>query len=336
MTKDGMSEQALPEADLLARGVAVRREHDDAFRFWSEALSRFPDAPRSWLRTAECMIELRCFAEAEILLDEAVSLFPDHFWLARTRARVARAQDDDIEAYTRCRALRQAFPDNPTSHADFAHLLLDLKQLAAAEAEAKASLALFPNTAWLQHMYARCADEAGDTAAAAGRWTDLLACHPYHEPAYAAAVRALIRVERHDEAVGIARGGLGLFPISSAIRDAGAEAAKVTDAGGGGLSAPAPAEDLLTGAMIAERTDQWTGGRGSLGLVARAGTCARDRICRRRPCPASFGTYGGSRDRVGESPARSASRRRRVGGMGRCCHPACRFWGRSRPFPLAP
>ena len=140
MIKGGMSEQTLPEADLLARDVAVRREHDDAFRFWSEALSRFPDAPRSWLRTAECMIELRCFAEAEILLDEAVSLFPDHFWLARTRARLARAQDDDIEAYTRCRALRQAFPDNPTSHADFAHLLLDLKQLAAAEAEAKASL----------------------------------------------------------------------------------------------------------------------------------------------------------------------------------------------------
>jgi predicted Zn-dependent protease len=257
MTKDDMSEQALPEGDVLAHGVAVRREHDEAFRFRSEALSRFPDAPRSWLRIAEVMIELRHFAEAEVLLDEAVSLFPDHFWLARTRARVARAQDDDIEAYTRCRALRQAFPDNPAPHADFVHLLLDLKQLAAAEAEAKASLALFPNTAWLQHMYARCADEAGDTAAAAVRWTELVACHPYHEPAYASAVRALIRVKRHDEAVGIARGGLGLFPISSAIRDAAAEAARVTDAGGTGPAATAPTEDLLAGAMIAERSDQW-------------------------------------------------------------------------------
>ena len=146
-----MSDQALPEADLRARGfaVSVRREHDDTLQFWSEELSRFPDAPRSWLRTAEVMIELRRFAEAEVLLEEAVSRFPDHFWLARTRARVARGLNDDVEAYTRCRALRLAFPDNPASHADFAHLLLDLKQLAAAEAEVKASLALFPNSPWL-------------------------------------------------------------------------------------------------------------------------------------------------------------------------------------------
>ena len=130
MTQDGMSEQAISEADLLARGVAasVRRDHGEAFRFWSEALSRFPDAPRSWLRTAELMIELRRFAEAEVLLEEAVSRFPDHFWLARTRARLARSLNDDVEAYTRCRALRQTFPDNPTAHADFAHRLLDLKQ----------------------------------------------------------------------------------------------------------------------------------------------------------------------------------------------------------------
>ena len=106
----------------------------------------------SWLRTAEVMIDLSRFDEAEILLDEAVSRFPDHFWLARTRALVARGLGDDVEAYTRCRALRQAFPDNPAAHADFAHLLLDLKQVVAAEAEAEARLALFPDLTWLQHM----------------------------------------------------------------------------------------------------------------------------------------------------------------------------------------
>ena len=82
-----------------------------------------------------------------------------------------RGQDDGgIEEITS--ALRQAFPDNPTPHADLVHLLLDLKELAAAEAEPETSLALFPNTAWLHHMYARCADQAGETAAAAVRWID--------------------------------------------------------------------------------------------------------------------------------------------------------------------
>jgi predicted Zn-dependent protease len=175
ITHNGATEQALPEADLLARADAAsaRCDHDEALRLWFEARSRFPDAPQSWLRTAEVMIDLSRFDEAEILLDEAVSRFPDHFWLARTRALLARGLGDDVEAYTGCRALRQAFPDNPAAHADFAHLLLDLKQVVAAKAEAVAGLALFPDLRWLQHMYARCADEAGDTAAAAVRWTDL-------------------------------------------------------------------------------------------------------------------------------------------------------------------
>jgi hypothetical protein len=42
-------------------------------------------------------------------------------------------------------------------------------------------------------MYARCADQAGDTETAATRWTDLLVRHPDHEPAYAAAVSALVK-----------------------------------------------------------------------------------------------------------------------------------------------
>ena len=325
ITQNSMSERALPEADLRALSWLRRAVGNMTTRcgFWSEALSRFPDAPRSWLRTAEVMIELRRFAEAEVLLEEAVSRFPDHFWLARTRARVARGLNDDVEAYTRCRALRLAFPDNPASHADFAHLLLDLKQLAAAEAEAKASLALFPNSPWLQHMYARCADEAGATAVAAGRWADLLAGHPYHEPAYAAAVRALVRMERHDEAAGIAREGLRLFPTSSATGDVWAEAARVTDADRHRSVRVRSGRGSLDRSHDRGTLGSMGGGRGPLGLVAGAGTCARDRICRRCPCPASFGTYGGSRDRVGESQARSAGRRRRAGGMGRCCHPAC-------------
>jgi tetratricopeptide (TPR) repeat protein len=259
VTQDGSSEQGSAEGDLLARADAasVRREHDEALRLWSEARSRFPDAPRSWLRTAEVMIELSRFDEAEAVLDEAVSRFPDHFWLARTRALIARSLGDDVEAYTRCRAVRQAFPDNPAAHADFAHLLLDLKQVAAAEAEAAAGLALFPDLTWLQHMYARCADQAGDTAAAAVRWTDLLIRHPLHEPAYAAAVRALMAVDRLDEAAGIAREGLRLFPNGGATRAAWAEVGKVRAAGGACPFASEPAANLLTGALSAERAGQW-------------------------------------------------------------------------------
>jgi tetratricopeptide (TPR) repeat protein len=258
-TQDPASEQAPSEADLLARADAAlaRGEHDEAFRLWSEARSRFPDAPRPWLRAAEVMIKLRRFPEAEAVLDEGVSRFPDHFWLARTRAFVVRPLGDSVESYTRCRALRQAFPDNPVARTDFVDLLLALKLVAAAEAEAKAGLALFPNYKWLHHMYARCADQAGDTEAAIARWTDLLIRHPDHEPAYAAAVRALIGVGRLDEAAGIAREGLRLFPNGSATRGAWAEIGKVTAANAACPSATEPAEDLLANALSAERVGQW-------------------------------------------------------------------------------
>jgi len=253
--------QAPSEADLLERAEAAsaRGEHDAAFRLWSEARSRFPGTPRPWLRAAEAMAGLRRFTDAEALLDEAVSRFPDDFWLARARAVIVMALGDEVEAYTRSRALRQAFPDNPTAHAGFVHLLLDLKQVAAAEAEARASMARFPDFPWLDHMYARCADQAGDTAAAAARWTDLLVRHPDRQPAYVAVVRALIELGRLDEATGIAREGLRLFPNGSAARDAWAEVGKVTAADAASPSAAEPAEHLLAGALGAERAGEWPG-----------------------------------------------------------------------------
>ena len=259
MTQDSTTEPAQSAADLLTRAEAAtsRSEHDEAARLWSEARARFPDEPRFWLRTAEAQIELRRFVEAEGVLDEAVRRFPDHFWLLRAHALVVRTLGDDVEAYTRCRAIRHAFPDNPTAHADFVHLLLDLKEVAAAQAEAEDSVALFPDHNWLRHMFARCADQAGDTEAAATRWTDLLVRHPDHEPAYGAAVWALVKVGRLVEAAGIAKEGHLLFPSSNATQDAWAKVCELAGADGEDSSASVPSEDLLAAALCAERNGQW-------------------------------------------------------------------------------
>jgi predicted Zn-dependent protease len=212
------------------------------------------------------MCGLRRFPEAEALLDDAVSRFPDNFWLLRTRALVVRAQGDDIEAYTRCRALRQSFPDNPTAHADLAHLMLDLKQLPVAEAETKASLALFPDHRWLLHMYARCADLTADTAAAADRWTNVLIHHPDHEAGYAAAVRALVGVGRLDEAAGIATEGLSLFPNGSAAREACDAISKVPSTERATPTTDS-AEALLATALGAERNGRWADAAWNWGML---------------------------------------------------------------------
>ena len=270
-TQDDAPGQAMTEAELLARADAASAggDHDAALRLWSAARSRFPGVPRPWLRAAEVLIELHRHDEADALLGDAVNRFPNDFWLARTRAVAARGRGDDVEAYTRCRALRQAYPDNPAALADFAHLLLDLKLVEAAEAETRAGLARFPDLAWLMHMYARCADQAGDTATAATRWTDLLARHPGHVPGYDAVTRALVAAGRRDEAVGIAREGFRLFPDSGAAKDAWAWIGASTAAGAAlpdaqdsvgasvGESVEELVEDLSGGALGAERAGDW-------------------------------------------------------------------------------
>jgi len=251
--------QAPSETELLERAdeLLAHGERDAALMLCLEARSQFPETPWPWLRSAEIMMELRRFDDAESILEQGVSHFPSQFWLARARALLSRAVGNDVESFTRSRALRHAFPDDPAAHSTFVHMLLDLQLVALAEAEAKAGLARFPEYEWLQHMYARCADLAGDRSAAAARWTDLLAAHPEHEPAYAAAVHALLEMGRVDEAVGIAREGLRLFPASSAARQSWDE---VSDAAAHANTAPASTmalEDMLFQALNAERAGDW-------------------------------------------------------------------------------
>ena len=228
-------------ADLRARANAAAAEGDQdaALALWTEARQFFPGNPQPWLRCAEILSSLRRFAEAEAVLNQAVTRFPDNFWLARARANAARDQGDDVEAYVRFRSLRRTFPDDPTAHAGFVHLLLNQKRVAAAEAEAQASLARFPDSRWLLHAYARCADQTGDDAAAATRWTELLARHPDHDQAYPPAVRALLATGRLQEAAGIARAGARLLPASGPVREASDAAEKALPTSAEGAAEPA-------------------------------------------------------------------------------------------------
>lgn len=253
------TKQAPSETDLQARADAAlaRGDQDAALRLYATARSRFPAATWAWLRAAEIETRARRFTEADALLEDAIGRFPDDFWIWHAHALIAKEQGDKIEAYTRLRALRQAFPDDPVAHSSFVHLLLDLDLAAAAEAEAQASIARFPNFDWLQFMYARCADEVADPATAAARWTNLLLCHPGHEAAYAPATRALLKAERSEEAVGIAREALRLLPDADAARDAWAAIVKAGAAEPSAPSLAEPAETVLAAALRAEQTGDW-------------------------------------------------------------------------------
>jgi tetratricopeptide (TPR) repeat protein len=246
-------------ADLIAvaNAASARSDLGEALRLWTEARQRFPAEPQPCLRSAELLTRLRRFVDAEAVLDEALLRFPANFWLARAHATVARDLGDETEAYTRFRRLRRAFPDEPTAHSGLVHMLLNLNQISAAEAEAEAALARFPDDRWLHHMYARAADQADDPAAAVSRWTALLVRHPDHEPAYPPLVRALIATGRIEHAVGIAHAARGLLPASDGAREACELAEKVKEAPAELPPAVASPLDLLAQALRADSSGAW-------------------------------------------------------------------------------
>jgi predicted Zn-dependent protease len=252
------------ETDLVAIADAAtqKQETPDALAAWAVVREKFPANHLAWLRPGELLINQHQLEEADRLLDDGMRRFPAEFWLARWRAKVPDLQGDPAESLARTRALRYAFAGRPVARSDFAGCLLEMGNIRAAEAEAADGLTLFPNFDWLLSIYARCAEASGDNAAAADRWTNLLAYHPAHQAAFAPAVRALAAVGRTQEAVGIAVAGLTLFPNHKALCDA---LAAIRSSGESGSETAADDEslneraaDLLAAqAQRAEQGEDW-------------------------------------------------------------------------------
>lgn len=225
------AEEKLGSAALIAAAEQAARQGDldAALLTWHEVRHHFPEIISGWLRPAQMLTELRRLPEADALLADAVDRFPDDFWLARARATIPRLQARHDEALTRYRALRYRFPHETVARSDFVACLLDIGNVAGAEAEAATGLAVFPNFRWLLHQYAMCAEAADRNDAAAERWSALLVRHPTHSPAYAKAVAALAAVGRLNDAATLGAEALRLAPDDDLLRAAYQEAAARAD-----------------------------------------------------------------------------------------------------------
>jgi predicted Zn-dependent protease len=266
MPSDSAPIDSLPsETELAARANAATaaRDTEAALLIWAAMRDRFPDARQGWLRPVELLTDANRLDEAEVLLDQAMSRFPDDFWFGRAHAIAAKIRGDHAEALVRYRGLRHRFPGQPAAWSDFASWLLEAGSPIVAEAEAKAGLAVFPDFDWLLQTHARCADALGDKVQSAARWRTLITRQPLHQPAFAEAVRALIGTGQVDEAIGMGQEALRLFPGHSQLRtELEAAAAKQSAA-----EAPTHADnsagesdpDAATRALAAEQRNDWAG-----------------------------------------------------------------------------
>ncbi len=94
----------------FALSAALRGDHDEAMRRWAVAKRRFPDHMWTHLLHARSLYEVKQFAEADVLLSEAVSLWPEewHAWL--WYAEVPERQGHWLEAAERWKELTRVQP----------------------------------------------------------------------------------------------------------------------------------------------------------------------------------------------------------------------------------
>ena len=99
-----------------ARKAAEGRDWDEALRCWNTARALSQDHVPAFLGAAVALRESGRLNDAAALLDEATERFPDHEFVAITRAWLANARREWPEAIRRWADIRARFPDNPISY----------------------------------------------------------------------------------------------------------------------------------------------------------------------------------------------------------------------------
>src|SRR5436190_4619819 len=94
-----------------ANAASEAREWQRAAKLLEALRATSPHDARCWLKAGEAWCEAGEFDSADLVLQEAVSRFPNDHWIAHCHARVARRRADWPEMLRRSDSLRQNFPD---------------------------------------------------------------------------------------------------------------------------------------------------------------------------------------------------------------------------------
>lgn len=96
-----------------ARNAEAHGDWGAALQRWKAVREKAPERWDAFARAAAASIELRRYDEADALLIEAQSRFPDNFSLAAESARLAARHSDRAEAIRRWQGILDRFPHEP-------------------------------------------------------------------------------------------------------------------------------------------------------------------------------------------------------------------------------
>ena len=182
--------------------ASERRDFHLAAHRWQEMLSRFPELPEAYIRTATILSDLGQEDEAEKIIEQGVYRFPDDPDIAIQYAWSLYLRPDWQNEQPDCWGdVRIRFPDNPQGYAMSCNALMRIGQLDQAESLSEDAAKRFPTDLGVLLSRASCATRRRDWPEAVRRWKELQTLYPEAEGVSAGidVLRMMFQLERVEE-----------------------------------------------------------------------------------------------------------------------------------------
>jgi predicted Zn-dependent protease len=155
-----------------------RRQWEDALKSWAHLRAAFPDQAIGYVGAAVTLRDTHRYDEAEAILREAGTNFPDNVAVLRERGWVAQARRNWPEAEQRWAILRERFPEDVTGYVLGAAALREQDRPNEAEALLHDTIERFPDNAWAASEHAWLAHRRKDWPEAIARWQQVRSHFP--------------------------------------------------------------------------------------------------------------------------------------------------------------
>jgi len=185
---------------VYARIAVERKDWVEALRRWNLVSERFGYFG-GYVGSAQALIQLGCYEDAEELLQQARYRFGTEPGPLSELARVAEAKSDRAEAMERWKTVLRRFPLDPSVYSSTADAFERLGEPAEAESTLRAAIDQFTGKIGPMLELAKLFHyKRQDFPAAAEAWAALRAHFPDNEEAYTLGSQALFHAGRTEEA----------------------------------------------------------------------------------------------------------------------------------------
>ena len=208
---------SLEAAVAAARDKEQANQLEAALAAWEVVRSRFPSQPVGYSASGALLRRLGRTAEANAILSEGVSKFPNNERVAAEYAWIAHVSGDWPEADRRWTALRQQCPSALEAYHGGGAVLRYLGRFDEADALYIEAFKQWPNVSFLLSDYAAVAQARGDAAEASKRWRLVRAQFPDQPHSYVGEAQSLREVGRFAEAETTIADAVHRFSDSAAV-----------------------------------------------------------------------------------------------------------------------